>query len=262
MSDTTSSSVVLVPFHDDSLETIQTLDQKVWVVLRRCCEALGIDTDSQRKRLADKDRSPWACTVVMAVHDSSGRKQDAFLIDLDTVPMWLATIEVGRVKEEARPKLVRYQKECAQVLRDYFFGKPVAPSHPDPIVALMDSMKEVRLMQIETERKIEAARELAWKAHMEAAHAGCIAQAALDTVRSNYGYYSVLAWMRLMGQNTTLPDASQHGKKLSAICRKAGIEPGNVCDPRFGHVNTYPEQILTAYFGPALGRGGDGTNSY
>lgn len=122
MSDIIPLTTVTVDFHGDRLEAITTPDGKVWVVLRRCCEALGIDTDSQRKRLTDPQRSPWACTVIMTVHDVSGRKQEACLIDLDTVPMWLATIDVSRVSEDARPKLLRYQIDCARVLRDHFFG--------------------------------------------------------------------------------------------------------------------------------------------
>ncbi len=37
--------------------------------------------------------------------------------------MWLATIDVNRVRPEAREKLIAYQRECAKVLRDHFFGR-------------------------------------------------------------------------------------------------------------------------------------------
>jgi hypothetical protein len=49
------------------------------------------------------------------------------MIDLDALPMWLATIESSRVAEPAREKLVRYQREAAAVLRDHFLGRREPP---------------------------------------------------------------------------------------------------------------------------------------
>jgi len=64
------------------------------------------------------------------VRDSLGRDQQAWCLHLDCVAMWLATIETSRVAESLRPKLERYQIECARVLNEHFFGKPAAA--PDP----------------------------------------------------------------------------------------------------------------------------------
>jgi hypothetical protein len=58
----------------------------------------------------------------MEARDASGREQRMFSVHLDTVPMWLATIETGRVRPEVREKLVRYQKEAARVLAEHFMG--------------------------------------------------------------------------------------------------------------------------------------------
>lgn len=114
--------LIKIDFHGDELQVFEQ-DNKVWVVLKRCCESIGIAYEGQRQRLCDKERSPWACTCLMQVHDASGRQQEAYLIDLDSLPMWLATISPKRVKVEIRTKLALYQAECAKVLRDHFFGK-------------------------------------------------------------------------------------------------------------------------------------------
>jgi hypothetical protein len=234
-----------VPFHGDTLEALQTPDGKVYVSLRRCCEALGIDPDSQRRRLADKERSPWACTVMMTVHDASGRRQEACLVDLDTLPMWLATIDGSRVREEVRPKLLDYQRECARVLREHFLGKPPE----DRVLAMLDAIREVRLAEIETERKVEQVKQLAVQARREAAEAGQVAQAALDQATGNYGYYSVLGYLRLRGRDVTVAEAAQHGRRLTAICRQSGVDVRSIREPRFGAVNLYPEGVLDSYFG-------------
>jgi hypothetical protein len=46
----------------------------------------------------------------MEARDASGREQRMFSVHLDSVPMWLATIETGRVRPEVREKLTRYQE--------------------------------------------------------------------------------------------------------------------------------------------------------
>lgn len=117
----TSSQLVKVPFHGDELDAVQDEGGKVWVSLRRCCENLGIDVESQRKKLKEK---PWATTVENTAVAEDGKSRAMTCIDLDTLPMWLASIETRKLKPAIRDKLIRYQKECARVLADHFFRKP------------------------------------------------------------------------------------------------------------------------------------------
>lgn len=124
------SELKTIRFDGDNLQVVRE-DAQVWVVLKRACEALGIDHDSQRKRLADRERCPWATTVIMTAVAEDGRNRELFCLDLDSLPMWLATIEVSRVRPEAREKLIHYQRECARVLRDHFFGRQQAAQVPD-----------------------------------------------------------------------------------------------------------------------------------
>lgn len=125
-----TTSIVPVPFHGDIIEAFRD-ERGVWVSVRRICESLGLDPSSQRQKLQAK---PWCRAVMNTSHDASGRQQSIYMVHLDCLPMWLATIEVSRVGEEVRPKLVAYQKECAQVLRDHFFGKP----QPSTAINLFD----------------------------------------------------------------------------------------------------------------------------
>jgi hypothetical protein len=81
------------------------------------CDSLGVKADAQREKLKSK---PWACTSIIDVQDSTGRVQELAMVDLESLPLWLATIDSNRVAELVRPKLVDYQKECARVLRDHF----------------------------------------------------------------------------------------------------------------------------------------------
>jgi hypothetical protein len=49
-----------------------------------------------------------------------GGEQQAGLLRVDLVPLWLTGISLEAVKDEIRPKLERYQREAAQVLWEAF----------------------------------------------------------------------------------------------------------------------------------------------
>jgi hypothetical protein len=106
---------------------------------------------------------------MMTTVAQGGKEREVVMIDLATLPMWLATIDGSRVAEEARPKLIRFQKECAQVLRDHFFGKP----HTDPVIASLQAALQVRQAQLALEKKVEGT-------HRIDVEARALGQAALD----------------------------------------------------------------------------------
>lgn len=118
------SALVRVPFHGDTIDAVRTGDD-VWLVLRTACEALGLDADSQRTKLRSKE---WATTAMNTVVAEDGKEREMVCLHLDSVPMWLATIEPSRVAEGVREKLIAYQREAARVLRDHFFGRPAEPA--------------------------------------------------------------------------------------------------------------------------------------
>ncbi len=114
------SMLITVPFHGDTIDTTQD-DEGVWVGLRRACKGLGVSFQGQVAKLRDKE---WATLKTVLTVAEDGRRREVMMIHLDSLPMWLATIESGRVKPASRPKVIRYQKECARVLRDHFFKAP------------------------------------------------------------------------------------------------------------------------------------------
>jgi hypothetical protein len=133
-----TNELVKVQFHGDMLDAVQDGDGKVWVSLRRCCENLGLSIQGQHSKLKNK---PWACIKEILIHDASGREQPATMLHLDTLPMWLASIEPNKVKAAIREKLVKYQKECAKVLAAHFLPKQAtkpADAQPESIAGLRD----------------------------------------------------------------------------------------------------------------------------
>ena len=113
-----AGELMKVPFHGGSLEACQR-DGKVWVSVRAICDALEVDFSAQLSKLKGKS---WACVgqITMQV-EGDDQKRTYTVIDLDTVPLWLATIDERKVAPAVRPKLVHYQREAARVLADHFF---------------------------------------------------------------------------------------------------------------------------------------------
>lgn len=116
------SDIVKFEFQGDELDCVKE-DETLWVSVRRVCEALGLASNSQIEKLKGKS---WATNTLIVSVDANGRNREQFFVDIDTVPMWLANIDEGRVLDRVRPKLVKYQREAAKALRDYFFtGKAI-----------------------------------------------------------------------------------------------------------------------------------------
>jgi hypothetical protein len=115
--------LVKVGFHGDVIDAFWW-DGKVKIAVRRVCESLGIDPATQNLKLRD---APWANAGLCPVLDATGKLRKTFCIDLDALPMWLATIDVWRVAPSVKEKLVQYQCEAAEVLRRYFLGEGFRP---------------------------------------------------------------------------------------------------------------------------------------
>lgn len=133
------SNIVKVPFHGDELLAAQD-EGGVWVPLKRMCEALGVSMQGQHARLQTK---AWATIKPILTVGDDGKDREMFALHLDSVPMWLATIEPSRVDESVRAKLVVYQRECAAVLRDHFFGRrDLAPAPAVDALAIVRAVGE------------------------------------------------------------------------------------------------------------------------
>lgn len=154
-----STSLTMFNFHGDAIECIPEGDF-LWVAIRPICVALGVDDKTQREKLAARS---WATLGQRAALAADGRERELFCIDLDSLPMWLATIDERRVPEGIRPKLIRYQREAKKALADFFFKKT------DPRDALIADLRR----QLATQRGPAALRPTdiaaAWaRAHLEA----------------------------------------------------------------------------------------------
>lgn len=148
-----STELTQIPFEGDTLEAISQGNQ-IWVSIRRICEALGVDNMGQQVKLKKK---PWATIEHISAVAKDGKIRNIFCIHLDSVPMWLAGMEAGRVKQEVRPKLERYQRKCAQVLKEAFIKPPPPPPFSnDPIELIIQQAQG--LVAVATELRNQSHR--------------------------------------------------------------------------------------------------------
>ena len=84
-----STAMTVVDFHGDALECA-TRDGQHYVALRPMCDALGIETRAQLAKLKTK---AWSTMSMIDMVAEDGKSRLMSMLSLDSVPMWLATIE-------------------------------------------------------------------------------------------------------------------------------------------------------------------------
>ena len=116
------NSLVQVAFHDAQVVCVMH-DGKPFVALRPLCDALEIKWQGQHKAI--KADPVLASTVnELLTTGADGKQYRMLCLPLDYLNGWLFKIDAGRYKpgDPRRDRIVAYQRECYQVLHDYFMG--------------------------------------------------------------------------------------------------------------------------------------------
>lgn len=214
-------ATIPVPGAGASLKAVQA-DGKEWASITHVCEALGIDSKSQRRKLHEK---PWACGVMMTLQ-VAGQGREMFMIDRRTLTMWLATIDANRVTPGARPTLVAFQNEAADALDNYFHNggaiNPRADEHQ--INALIfQARAQIELCQ--------AAKGLIQPDHLEAKARIILARGLGEAPQLDASKRPLYAADYLKGKNLSAKKvksiSGMFGKRLkAAYILEHGEEPG------------------------------------
>lgn len=110
---------IVMPFDGQVIEVIRDECGKPWVSVRSVCQAIGIDVETQRRKLISDTR--FRCGHMTA--PSIGGMQETFCIPLEQLNGWLFGINPNKVPEHVRPALVAYQQECFSVLYKHFMPR-------------------------------------------------------------------------------------------------------------------------------------------
>lgn len=117
-----------VTFYDDQVRSWKKPEGRVFVVLRDPFLALGLDPNQQIEILKKNPlyEGYLQCQdITVMLGNGAERTFEMVCIDIEMLPMCLAQLDLNRINETHRPKLLRYQRECARVLRDHWKTREV-----------------------------------------------------------------------------------------------------------------------------------------
>ena len=94
---------------------------QIWVALRPIAETLGLDWSSQRAKINRLKEEG----VAISPHPvkTNGGTQKMLFIRLEDLPIYLYSINISKVKPEIKPKLLKFKRETAEVIRNYWMNK-------------------------------------------------------------------------------------------------------------------------------------------
>jgi hypothetical protein len=135
------NEIIKVPFCENEIMVIEK-DNRRYVPLKPLVEALGLDWVAQYE-LVHRDPVLSGKGIRVTV-PTKGGPQEMFALELEYLNGWLFKIPARRYSGQRRETVIRYQKECYNVLFEYFHkGGAVNPNFAaEQIPALVGELVE------------------------------------------------------------------------------------------------------------------------
>lgn len=253
---TQNNSVATIPFHGTNVQSVE-IDGKPYVFFKPMVDTLGLGYGSQTQKLNGKS---WACvTKVVTQLPGDTQRREHITVDVRTLTMWLATIDENRVSEDARPLVVAYQSEIADVIEQYWAkGGAINPRADEHQVnaLIFQARAQMELAQ--------AARGLIHPDHLEAKARIILARGLGEAPELDPGSTPLYAQSYLeekgLSDKQRKAKAGVFGKRLKkAYTERHGREPEkyplNLSNGQIRQVNGYTEadrplmdEVWTQYF--------------
>jgi prophage antirepressor-like protein len=219
--------------------------KEVWLCANDVCNAVGLGNVSMAVGPLDADEKG------IKKFDTLGGPQEMLAVN----ESGLYTLLIRSNKAEAKPFRRWVTHEVLPSIRKTgrFEVKPLGPLDilKQQVALLEDQERRLAVVNDKADQAMAIATAVEQR-HQQTQHnieqAHRLAKTAVDIHSSNYGFYTVLAWCSLKDYPCDYKLASVHGRRLTKICRAAGIATGSVKDARWGQVHTYPEDVLERYF--------------
>ncbi len=124
----TPSEQKTVYFLEDELLAVRGEDNQIYVSINHLADALGLDRRGQIQRIGRQKVLTNGYREGKV--QTPGGPQNARLLRVDLVPLFLAGVNSKRVKEEIRGKIETYQTDAARVLWDAFRVRGLSTDFP------------------------------------------------------------------------------------------------------------------------------------
>lgn len=114
-----------VELYGDMVTAIRADDGEIYVSLRQMCDVLGLSRQAQVRRIKRHEilAEGYKGGAVLAPPSAEGRgggAQQAGVLRVDLVPLWLSGVSVKAVKLELQAKLAQLQRNAARLLWQAF----------------------------------------------------------------------------------------------------------------------------------------------
>jgi len=157
--DGTATTTVLVPTEqrlvtivdDEEIPAALVEGQDIYLPIRPMCQALGVASQMQIARIkADEVMAENLRRVRIA---TPGGPQTVQALHIESVPLWLGTLEPSRVREDLRPRLIAYKRWMQRRVYEAFaaeigWTRPGPPVPAPPTAAAPTSLAYIEQMAL------------------------------------------------------------------------------------------------------------------
>ena len=237
-----------VRFYEDELIAVRAADGQVYVAVSQMCQVLGVNERGQRRRIQNhrilsKGYARGDISSPPSPDGRGGGRQEAGLLRVDLVPLWLAGIEVGKATEDAQPKLERFQLEAAKVLWEAFQeGRLTADPDFDTLLQSAANSETVQAYQI-AQAVMKLARQ---QILIEARLSGRLDVHEHRLTDHDDRLEAIETTLADTGRNVTPDQASQISQAVKAVALALGQKSGR---NEFGAIygELYRREGVTSY---------------
>ena len=151
------NGVDIYAINDDNGQTL--------VPIRPICEAIGVSLQGQSEKIYD-DEILSSVVKHNLTTGADGKQYEMLCLPLEYVYGWIFTINPKKVNTQAKDSVVRYKRECYDVLYRHFFNRAQRQAESNQAEArelemlrqLIIQEKEVKSQISETKKRIDSIR--------------------------------------------------------------------------------------------------------
>lgn len=135
-------NTITVPFHGNALYVVNR-NGEPYTPMKPIIDGMGMDWASQFTKL--KQRFKTSIVKITMQLPGDDQRREMICLPLRKLAGWLHTISPNKVKPEIRGKVIQYQKECDDVLYEYWTkGVVVNPRKSSVIEELNQACMEMK----------------------------------------------------------------------------------------------------------------------
>ena len=222
-------------FESHTIRTIIGSDGEPWWVAADVCRVLSIvNVGDAIAKLDDDERRDD-----IGITDVIGRQQKTWMVN----EPGLYTLVFRSNKPEAKRFRKWVTSEVLPAIRKT--GRYAAGDQEgDYLLREIDAIRQLRLDQIEADRRLAVAERELRECQTLAAGANAKAEQAIATLIDDTKYMSLVGWNARHKLGLTRQEIAVEGGKITRACRKAGIPLKEVPSEVWGKINAYPTDVL------------------